>query len=73
MLVLSRRIGEKVVVPSCDLTIEILAIEGGKVRLGLAALHDVVAASASSYDSDHQTLRTSCNATSDADRFVGQR
>lgn len=37
MLVLSRKVGERIVVPFCDLTITVVAIEGGKVRLGITA------------------------------------
>ena len=41
MLVLSRKIGEKVVVPGCDLTLTVLAVQGNRVRLGIAAPPDV--------------------------------
>ncbi len=37
MLVLSRKVGERVVVPECDLAVTIVAIEGNKVRLGFSA------------------------------------
>ena len=37
MLVLSRKIGERVVMPNCELTITVLAVEGKKVRLGITA------------------------------------
>jgi carbon storage regulator len=37
MLVLSRKIGEKVVVPSCGLSVTVLAVRGNRVRLGIAA------------------------------------
>ena len=37
MLVLSRKVGEKVVVPDCGLTITVLAVQGQRVRLGIAA------------------------------------
>ncbi len=37
MLVLSRKIGEKVVVPDCGLTITVLAVQGHRVRLGITA------------------------------------
>lgn len=37
MLVLSRKIGERIVIPICDLTITVVAIEGNKVRLGITA------------------------------------
>src|SRR5262245_25787116 len=37
VLVLSRKIGEKVVVPDCNITVTILGVEGGRVRLGITA------------------------------------
>jgi len=41
MLVLSRKIGEKIVVPACGLTITVVAVKGGRVRLGIAAPEDI--------------------------------
>ncbi len=41
MLVLSRKLGEKVLVPDCDLSITVLALEGNRVRLGISAPPDV--------------------------------
>jgi carbon storage regulator len=40
MLVLSRKLGEKVVVPAHDIIIKVLEIRGNKVRLGIAAPSD---------------------------------
>jgi carbon storage regulator len=37
MLVLSRKLGERVLVPHCDLTVTVVAIEGNTVRLGISA------------------------------------
>jgi len=37
MLVLSRKIGEQVVLPSCGVTIAVVKIAGSKVRLGVEA------------------------------------
>jgi carbon storage regulator len=37
MLVLSRKVGEKVVIPDCGLTITVLAVQGQRVRLGIEA------------------------------------
>jgi carbon storage regulator len=37
MLVLRRKLGERIVVPNCDVTITIVAIEGNIVRLGVEA------------------------------------
>jgi carbon storage regulator CsrA len=41
MLVLSRKPGERIVVPHLELAVTILAIEGKAVRLGIAAPVDV--------------------------------
>jgi carbon storage regulator len=37
MLVLGRKLGERIVVPNCDVTITVVAIEGKIVRLGVEA------------------------------------
>jgi carbon storage regulator len=37
MLVLSRKLGEGILVPNCELTVTVLAIEGSTVRLGISA------------------------------------
>jgi carbon storage regulator len=37
MLVLSRKPGEQIVVPELDLTLTVLSIQGGTVRLGVTA------------------------------------
>jgi carbon storage regulator len=37
MLVLSRKLGERIVVPQIDLTLTVVAIEGNQVRLGITA------------------------------------
>ena len=42
MLVLTRRIGEQVVVPQCRLTVTILDATSGRVRLGISAPANVV-------------------------------
>jgi carbon storage regulator len=41
MLVLSRKVGEKIVVPACGLTITVVAVKGGRVRLGIVAPEDI--------------------------------
>ncbi len=41
MLVLSRKLGERIVVPHCALTITVVAIEGKTVRLGISAPAEV--------------------------------
>ena len=41
MLVLSRRIGERIVVPHCQLAITVLAVQGNSIRLGISAPAEV--------------------------------
>lgn len=41
MLVLSRKPGERVLVPDCELTVTVLAIDGKTVRLGISAPAEV--------------------------------
>jgi carbon storage regulator CsrA len=42
MLVLSRKVNEQIVVPQCDLTVTVLDIAGGRVRLGFSAPANLV-------------------------------
>jgi carbon storage regulator len=42
MLVLSRKVGEQVVVPQCRLTVTVLDIASGRVRLGISAPANLV-------------------------------
>jgi carbon storage regulator len=37
MLILSRKLGERIVVPQCDLEVTVVAVEGRTVRLGISA------------------------------------
>lgn len=37
MLILSRKNGERIVVPYCELVVTVLAVEGKTVRLGISA------------------------------------
>jgi carbon storage regulator len=37
MLVLSRKLGERIVIPDCDMVVTVVAIDGQTVRLGIAA------------------------------------
>jgi len=37
MLVLTRRLGEEIVVPALQLRVRVLSVEGEKVRLGITA------------------------------------
>jgi carbon storage regulator len=41
MLVLSRKRGERVVIPGCSVTVTVVAVEGNRVRLGIAAPAEV--------------------------------
>ncbi len=41
MLVLSRKVGERIVAPGAKLTITVVAIEGSTVRLGISAPDNV--------------------------------
>ncbi len=41
MLVLSRRVHEKIVIPGLDITIQVVAVRPGVVRLGIEAPPDV--------------------------------
>ena len=41
MLVLSRKIGERIVVPHCELEVTVIAVEGNAVRLGVSAPDDL--------------------------------
>ncbi len=41
MLVLSRKLGERILVPHCAVEITIIAIEGNAVRLGISAPEDI--------------------------------
>jgi carbon storage regulator len=37
MLILSRKIGERIIVPDCGLTITVVGLRGNRVRLGIVA------------------------------------
>jgi carbon storage regulator len=41
MLVLSRKLGERILVPHCDLAVTVVGIEGNSVRLGITAPSEV--------------------------------
>ena len=41
MLVLSRRLGEKIVLPGLDVTVQVVSVQGGVVRIGIEAPRDV--------------------------------
>ena len=42
MLVLTRKIGEEIVIPALDVTIRLVEVRGDKVRLGIEAPTEVV-------------------------------
>ena len=41
MLVLSRKCGERIVIPGCSVTVTVISVEGNRVRLGVAAPAEV--------------------------------
>ena len=41
MLVLSRKLGERIMVPHCELTVTVVAIDGNTVKLGITAPSEV--------------------------------
>ncbi|MGP0065955.1 MAG: carbon storage regulator [Isosphaeraceae bacterium] len=41
MLVLSRKLGERILVPTCEMSVTVVAIEGNTVRLGITAPTEV--------------------------------
>jgi carbon storage regulator len=41
MLVLSRKIGERILVPHCELVVTVLAVDGKTVQLGVSAPAEV--------------------------------
>jgi carbon storage regulator len=41
MLVLSRRLGERILVPQCDLAVTVVAVDGNTVKLGITAPTEV--------------------------------
>ena len=41
MLVLSRKVGERIVVPECKMTVSILSVRGNRVQVGFSAPTDI--------------------------------
>ena len=41
MLVLSRKLGERILVPHCDLTVTVVSVDGNTVKLGITAPTEV--------------------------------
>jgi carbon storage regulator len=54
MLVLSRRLNEKIVLPGLDVTITVVAIKGGTVRIGIEAPPDVRIVREELLEQDHE-------------------
>ncbi len=68
MLVLSRRIGEQVVLPSCGVTIAVVKIAGNKVRLAVEAPAETSVHRQEVWDriSDHRGTQMPSQSTEDA-------
>jgi carbon storage regulator len=41
MLVLTRKVGERILVPHCELAVTVIAVQGNAVRLGISAPEDI--------------------------------
>ena len=41
MLVLSRKLGQQIVIPQCELAVTVLGVEGSSIRLGVSAPADI--------------------------------
>jgi carbon storage regulator len=55
MLVLSRKLGDQIVVPSLHLTLTVLSVEGKTVRLGVSAPPEVAVHRQEVWDRIHST------------------
>jgi carbon storage regulator len=69
MLVLSRKIGERIVVPDCELVITVLAIEGKTVRLDISAPAEVDVHRDEDWRQLSQKIDHSQSVQSETDRF----
>jgi len=69
MLVLSRKIGERIVVPHSELVITVLAIEGKSVRLDISAPAEVEVQPGEDWHQPWQEETHSPPAQSETDRF----
>jgi carbon storage regulator len=54
MLVLTRKLGEEIVIPSLDATIRVVEIRGDKVRLGIEAPIQIAVHRKEVFDRIHQ-------------------
>jgi carbon storage regulator len=59
MLVLSRKLGEEIVVPALQLRFKVLSVEGKTVRLGVTAPADVAVHRQEVWDRIRQLLKAS--------------
>lgn len=53
MLVLSRRVNEKIFLPDLGITLQVVAIHGGRVRIGIEAPPDVAVLRQELVDESH--------------------
>jgi carbon storage regulator len=61
MLVLTRRIGEQIVVPGCDLTITVVAVRRNRVHLGIVAPPEVTVHRREVWNRLFSAARPSCS------------
>jgi carbon storage regulator len=54
MLVLTRKIGEAIVMPGCGVVVTVLRVQGNKVRLGITAPDGVLVFRQEVWDRRHQ-------------------
>ena len=66
MLVLSRKLGERIVVPDCDLVVTVIAAKGNVVRLGISGPEnlDVYREEVWQRVCQEEVARTSCPSSS---------
>jgi carbon storage regulator len=60
MLVLSRKRGERILVPNYDLTLTVLSIEGRTVRLGISAPQDTAVYREEVWQRIHGSIQRPC-------------
>ena len=60
MLVLTRKVGEKIVVPQCQLTVTVLEITSSRVRLGVSAPAGVAVHREEVAETDFHKGQSSC-------------
>lgn len=72
MLVLSRRTSEEILVPSLGITLKVISIKGGTVRLGITAPDNVQILRGELLDSDHSDERFETDDSKQAGSFNQQ-